>query len=174
MPFYWVKLTIKTSPAGYPIELSKPVGGGTPVQQTSLLICLYFMKWSQELQITGRIDAHQSSHSNKFICRLLCRKVSKLRNRKKALIAILGWMIFLTYLSFASLLDSFKVSLPLGTLDFDYIIAGLMIGFTALAILLLQSKRTNAPLENESLPTTKYKEATEERAKVTLLQPRQR
>ncbi|TMI16344.1 hypothetical protein E6H33_04730 [Candidatus Bathyarchaeota archaeon] len=78
-----------------------------------------------------------------------------MRNRKKALIAILGWMIFLTYLSFASLLDSFKVSLPLGTLDFDYIIAGLMIGFTALAILLLQSKRTNAPLENESLPTTK-------------------
>jgi len=71
-----------------------------------------------------------------------------LKSRKKIISFILAWTIFFTYLSLASLLSMFQVALPLGTVDFGYVIIGVLVGPTALLLLIRVSKKPGEPVNS--------------------------
>jgi len=57
-------------------------------------------------------------------------------------------MVFLTYLSLASLLNMFKVALPLGTVDFEYVLIGVVVGSTASSLLISRSEKPGEPVNS--------------------------
>jgi len=71
-----------------------------------------------------------------------------LKNREKIISLLLAWMVFLTYLSLASLLNMFKVALPLGTVDFEYVLIGAVVGSTASSLLISRSKKPGEPVNS--------------------------
>ncbi len=61
-------------------------------------------------------------------------------SRQKFLILVLAFIVFFTYLSIASFLALFNIVLPLGTVDFVYIEAGMLINVAVLVVLISRNR----------------------------------
>ncbi len=61
-------------------------------------------------------------------------------SRQKFLILVLAFTVFFTYLSIASFLALFNIVLPLGTVDFVYIEAGILINIAVVAVLISRNR----------------------------------